>query len=545
MNSRKIDLVWIGSEAPPSWPEGAIHRAARDPAAVAAVVERELPASTAEAWLFWEARLGCPDPAIIRRVLGLPGQVWHGGLLMGLKGLPGLLDFVVPTWPLNCDPPADRECTSWRLTPRLCLVQTSVLRRCGSWRPDFQSLDASGLEAGLRWIRAGVITRHVPWLVSVATRTPAPVLSLQDEFRIVAWHYGRRWTYWAAFRAVLTGYAPASSILRAVRLALASPAPRPADPFWPQFPHNNLKVPPRKVSVVIPTLQRYSHLRRVLCDLTIQTVRPHEVIVVDQTPVELRETDWLKDFEALPLRVLYLDRPGQSSARNAALRCASGELILFLDDDVELPDDLLERHLKAIEYFRADSSSGAVRVPRYSDTSHAAAVTRVSDVFPTSNTLVKRAVLRSSGLFDLAYDRREGADGDLGLRLHLSGALLMFVPWAQVVHHHAPSGGLRAHKARIHTYAESRMRLLHRRLPTASEIYRSRRYFQLRQVREELWQAVVGTFALRGSAPRRLLKCLLSGVLLPDTAWKLWKAWRGSSALMRDYPQIDQDATVP
>jgi len=287
-------------------------------------------------------------------------------------------------------------------------------------------------------------------------------------------------------------------------------------------------------------LHRYTYLRRVLADLATQTVRPHEVIVIDQTPAQFRETDWAREFAALPLRILYLDRLGQSSARNAALRCATGELVLFLDDDVELPGDLVEQHLRAIEHFRADSSSGAVHVPRYRDPSGAYTTIRVSDVFPTCNTLVKRAALSRSGLFDLAYDRREGEDGDLGLRLHVSGALLMFVPSAAVLHHHAPHGGLRVHRARIHTYALSRTRLLHRRLPAPSELYRSRRYFTALQAREQLWQALAGTFASRGTAGYRVAKFLASGVLLPDTAQKLWKAWKESSALLRNYPQIEE-----
>jgi len=81
VNSRTIDLVWTGSEPAPNWTEGATHLAAHDPASVAVVVERELPASSAEAWLFWEAGLGCPNPYLVRQALGLPGQVWHAGLL--------------------------------------------------------------------------------------------------------------------------------------------------------------------------------------------------------------------------------------------------------------------------------------------------------------------------------------------------------------------------------------------------------------------------------------------------------------------------------
>ena len=72
---------------------------------------------------------------------------------------------------------------------------------------------------------------------------------------------------------------------------------------------------------------------------------------------------------------------------------------------------------------------------------------RASDVFPTNNTMLRKSALRLSGLFDLAYEHGPRADGDLGMRLYLSGARMLLDPEIRVLHHHAPSGGLRTHKA--------------------------------------------------------------------------------------------------
>ncbi|MEJ7712205.1 MAG: hypothetical protein WKF84_20670 [Pyrinomonadaceae bacterium] len=49
---------------------------------------------------------------------------------------------------------------------------------------------------------------------------------------------------------------------------------------------------------------------------------------------------------------------------------------------------------------------------------------RASDT-PTNNTLIRKDVLSKSGLFDLAYDRGQRADGDLGMRIYLSGAVMI------------------------------------------------------------------------------------------------------------------------
>src|SRR5262249_19889830 len=145
-------------------------------------------------------------------------------------------------------------------------------------------------------------------------------------------------------------------------------------------------------------------------------------------------------------------------------------------------------------------------------------------------------------LFDLAYDRGQRADGDLGMRVYLSGALMVLNPAISVLHHHAPSGGLRKHKARIVTYAKSRSRIFSRALSSASEIYLAMRYFPATHLREMLWQSVLGTFSMRGGVCRRLFKAFVSLVFLPQTLWLLRCRKRQAVLLSCAFPQI---ATLP
>ena len=92
---------------------------------------------------------------------------------------------------------------------------------------------------------------------------------------------------------------------------------------------------------------------------------------------------------------------------------------------------------------------------------------RASDVFPTNNTMIRRDILGRSGLFDLAYNHRPRADGDLGIRNYLAGAFMILNPAISVLHHHAASGGLRKHKARTVTNAMSRKSIFQRVLTNA------------------------------------------------------------------------------
>jgi glycosyltransferase involved in cell wall biosynthesis len=259
---------------------------------------------------------------------------------------------------------------------------------------------------------------------------------------------------------------------------------------------------------------------------------------VDQTPRNNRDTHLESDFNNLPLKIIYLDQAGQCSARNAGLSRVEGEFILFLDDDDEVSPDLIEAHLRNLKRFHADVSSGVAAEVGAEGLPENFTYIRASDVFPTNNTLIHRRVLESAGLFDMAYDKGARADGDIGMRIYLHGAYMILNPEISVLHHHAPAGGLRVHKARVVTYASSRQSLIQRHLPSKTEIYLAKRYFTPRQVREHLWMGALGTFSVRGPWWRRGLKILISFLLLPHTWWQIKAREREADQMLQVYPQI-------
>lgn len=97
------------------------------------------------------------------------------------------------------------------------------------------------------------------------------------------------------------------------------------------------------ISVVIPCFNHSNVLRRTLRGLTKQTLKPREVVVVDDGS-EDDVASVVREFEsALPLHLIRLKHNhGAPFTRNEGARASSGAYLLFLDADAELVPDALE-----------------------------------------------------------------------------------------------------------------------------------------------------------------------------------------------------------
>lgn len=106
---------------------------------------------------------------------------------------------------------------------------------------------------------------------------------------------------------------------------------------------------PYLVSIIIATYGRSEYLRNPLEQVLRQSCRRVEVIVVDQTPHH--PVGIARFLRSLDGRILYtrLDRPNLTRARNLGLRLARGRIVLFIDDDVKIPQDFVCRHVRNYE----------------------------------------------------------------------------------------------------------------------------------------------------------------------------------------------------
>ena len=102
------------------------------------------------------------------------------------------------------------------------------------------------------------------------------------------------------------------------------------------------------ISVIIPTYGREEVLRETIATVLQQDYPNYEVLVVDQTAQHEPETQQyleqlVNDAKIRWFQVAWASLPG---ARNYGVRRANGNVVLFLDDDVQLPAGFLAAHAR-------------------------------------------------------------------------------------------------------------------------------------------------------------------------------------------------------
>ena len=117
-----------------------------------------------------------------------------------------------------------------------------------------------------------------------------------------------------------------------------------------------------KVSIIIPVYNAQQYLRRTAGDLLRQSFCDMEVIFVDDgsTDGSGKMLDHLaRNNERV--RVIHQENGGTARARNAGIAAASGEYLMFMDDDDRMARDHVREYVTAIERSGADIVIGGYR----------------------------------------------------------------------------------------------------------------------------------------------------------------------------------------
>lgn len=215
-------------------------------------------------------------------------------------------------------------------------------------------------------------------------------------------------------------------------------------------------------SIVIPTYKRPSYLNRVVQCLRAQSIRDFELVLVCQGYSQDYLEGLRQDSDALQIRILsYPGGIGVAKAKNAGLSVAAGDIIVFIDDDVQMDPNWLQcmlapfgdpsvgavggfvchpgqsRWWKRLYYMvfliagsryvigKSGFNRGVIRNP---------GTEQDAEWFPSCNLAVRRAAAQAVGVFDETF-HRVYEDVDFTVRIRDLGWRIRFVPDAPVLHY--------------------------------------------------------------------------------------------------------------
>jgi glycosyltransferase involved in cell wall biosynthesis len=230
-----------------------------------------------------------------------------------------------------------------------------------------------------------------------------------------------------------------------------------------EFVPNEAKAEPlyESVSVIVPTHNRWPILVQTLAALRSQTWRQMEVIVIDDGSTDgtwEKLQGWKEEHEGM-MRLILLrqEHGGPGKGRNRALREATGDLVIFIGDDIIPSNGFVEQHIT-----RQNELGEGCALLGFTDWHRdAMKVTPVMEYVNlygaqfnygnltdgeeapfgslyTSNVSIPRAVLGDMP-FDPAFTTVNWEDIDLGYRLSLRGLRIIYHRGATAGHLHPMS----------------------------------------------------------------------------------------------------------
>ena len=503
-----IDLVYLsGDSQPMEWNLGNVFHSQADVGELKKLTDEIIATTNAECVLFWDNALGLPDADLIKELSTKPVDVFHAGLKLGVKGLPDVLNYVHPTWMYNIDGAENITHTNFRLSVRACMIRVSVFQKLGNFSDEYTSLEMAGVAYGYRVLKQGGIIRYHAGLVKQADATTVQT-PLRDEIVFARQFFTKKWQMWTLLNK--------PGLFNNIRawLSVKNVPYLYHQPILHASHKMNTSVIPATVSVLAPTLDRYPYLEEELRELNEQTILPHEVLVTDQTDKERRQQIDFSKYNNLTVKYYPQEEKGQCLAWNKLIKESTGEYVFFFGDDAyDIKPDLIEKMLQTMYRFDADMVASNVREKgiTYGAINHHY---YVSDTFPI--TLIKKSVVEKAGGMDMFFNRNVKADHDLAMRCHLNGALMIFDPSAEIGHHRAPSGGLRAHNARVITNFMTKNTITKILNPSTSEIFIYKRYYSEKQFISHVRIKYMNQLIINGNILKKILRLFVLAYKIPS-----------------------------
>jgi glycosyltransferase involved in cell wall biosynthesis len=210
------------------------------------------------------------------------------------------------------------------------------------------------------------------------------------------------------------------------------------------------------VSYIIPTMMRQDYTLQLLNDLANQSFPPTQVVLVDATPENQRDES-LYAAKEYPFQLVlkWQQTKGSCRARNEAIDLCTGDYIVFGDDDIRIPADFIENHIRFLQTYHTGACNGLdiranhqkqdlndlqIKLTRLGSKRW---VSGSAQMFSNANSCVKRELVNQLNGNDINFDGGYGEDNDFGLSLTKIGVVVLQNPFSVNLHLKPPVGGYR------------------------------------------------------------------------------------------------------
>jgi glycosyltransferase involved in cell wall biosynthesis len=441
------------------------------------------------------------------------------------------INYVQPTWTFNLIPADSKEFSSIYYHPDLAPMQGAV----------DEAPDEHYETQAAKWADIGFRAWHKGEVAMVSTETIDKIKSfgrptIHDEYYFIAKFWGKKWALYVLLLRVASFKNPFAEI--SAYLKIKNPPKfkryeRQLDRSSFNSSAYSFQTDNPKVSVIIPTLNRYVYLFDVLKDLELQNYKNFDVIIVDQS--EPVDKEFYKQFK-LDIKLIEQKEKLLWTARNNAVRLSDAEYLLFFDDDSRVKPDWILNHLKCLYYFNCDISAGVSLAPN-GKIQDSYKIFRWADQFDSGNALVKRDVFKKVGLFDEQFNKQRMGDAEFGYRIFLAGFKSISNPVGERIHLKVKEGGLR----QIGSWDGFRPKKITSPRPIPSVLYLFRTYFKRRNVIFNLLQTIpqsIIPYRYKHDKKKLIVAYIISLPLFPFILFQVFRSWSISGKMLKEGHKI-------
>lgn len=395
---------------------------------------------------------GNPDFVKLELLSNEGGDIWHSSFEQGYKNAFPEVVFqtAVFFWYLN-DFDNLNQCVSWRINPNAFAIRKSVWETLKGFDMAYENTQIQALDFGYNAVRnSGVVSLYVKHLfsnneiekinISAKDRYAFFIKNFKiDHALFMIYRQGFwKWNEWNAFFYAKKKFKKSSQTVVVKPKELVKIVGNPS------------------VSYIIPTMMRQDFSLQLLEDLTNQSYLPTQVIVVDATPADQRN-ERLYNPENYPFEVQFhwQKTKGSCRARNEAINLCVGDYIVFGDDDIRIPSNFIENHIRFLQTNNAGACNGLdVRADNQQQNlqdldkklqamGNKRWIAGCTQMFSNANSCVKKEYVNQLVGNDVNFDGGYGEDSDFGMSLSKIGVTVLHNPFSVNLHLKPPVGGYR------------------------------------------------------------------------------------------------------